>query len=147
MSAHERTPLAASTLGYLGLVPFVALAALVFVAPDSMRNDASFALLAYGATILSFLGGVHWGLAIASPTPHPRAAKLGMSVVPQLLGWSALLAPAPYGHALTATGLLAVLVIDAIAVKSALVPAWFMQLRWPLSCAAALSLCVAAFHV
>lgn len=148
MPARERPPLAASSLGYLGLIPFIALAALVFIAPEPMRASASFGLLAYGATILSFLGGIHWGLAIASPslTPRLRALHLGLGVVPQLLGWAALLAPPALGHVLTAAGLLAILGADSIAARSGLAPAWFTQLRWPLSCAGATALIVAALR-
>ena len=50
-----------SRLGYLGLIPFVSLAAAAVFAPTSLRGLASDALLAYGATILSFLGGIYWG--------------------------------------------------------------------------------------
>jgi Protein of unknown function (DUF3429) len=146
MSDPEPFPRAAAILGYCGLVPFAGLAAAVVVAPDPMDAQAASVLLAYAATILSFLGGVHWGLAIAASTltPSQRTFHLGLSVVPQLLGWSALLALFPYGFALTAMGLLSVLVIDAKAVRAKFSPRWFMALRWPLSCAAATALIIAA---
>ena len=58
-----------SRLGYMGLAPFVSLGAATFFAPASLHDLASQALLAYGATILSFLGGIYWGLAIANKPP------------------------------------------------------------------------------
>ncbi|MDX2277469.1 MAG: DUF3429 domain-containing protein [Hyphomonadaceae bacterium] len=139
-------PYAALILGYLGLIPFVGLAAAVIAGPASLGPSAAFALLAYGATILSFLGGVHWGLAIAASAlpPSQRAWVLTVSVIPQLLGWSALLAPSPFGFALMAMGLVGVLAIDAGAARAKLAPNWFMALRWPLSCAAAAALIVTA---
>jgi hypothetical protein len=147
MSDPEPLPRAAAILGYCGLLPFAGLAAAVVVAPEPMDVRAAFALLAYAATILSFLGGVHWGLATAASTvtSSQRNFHLALSVAPQLLGWSALLAPLPYAFALTAIGLLGVLVIDANAARAKLVPSWFMALRWPLSSAAAAALILAAF--
>lgn len=146
MPPHNRPPLEASSLGYLGLVPFVALAVATVASPEAIRAPASFALLAYGATILSFLGGIHWGLAIASHTlsPRVRAFHMVFGVTPQLLGWVALLVPSPWGHVIGAASFLAFLAVDYMAVRSAIAPSWFMQLRWPLSCAAATALTVAS---
>jgi xanthosine utilization system XapX-like protein len=136
-----------SRLGYLGLIPFVSLAAAAVLAPASLRGLASDALLAYGATILSFLGGIYWGLAIASPAaPSARLLLfLGVGVTPQLLGWAALLLPGEVGFFLTATGLLALLIADRAAVKYGMAPRWFLRLRWPLSTAAAVALLVGGF--
>lgn len=134
-------------LGYMGLVPFVSLAAATMFAPASLHDPASQALLAYGATILSFLGGIYWGLAIASPSARSAHLLLflGIGVAPQLLGWTALLVSGQTGFVLTATGLLALLVADRAAVSYGLAPAWFIGLRWPLSGAAAASLLLGAF--
>lgn len=134
-------------LGYMGLVPFVSLAAATMFAPASLHDPASQALLAYGATILSFLGGIYWGLAIASPSARSAHLLLflGIGVAPQLLGWTALLVSGPTGFVLTATGLVALLVADRAAVSYGLAPAWFIGLRWPLSGAAAASLLLGAF--
>ncbi len=136
-----------SRLGYLGLIPFVSLAAATLLAPASLRSLASDALLAYGATILSFLGGIYWGLAIASPSA--RSARmllfLGVGAAPQLLGWAALLVSGQTGFLLTATGVLTLLVVDRAAVNYGLAPAWFLHLRWHLSGSAAASLLLGAF--
>ncbi len=80
----------ARRLGLGGLVPFVGLAAVLWMAGPPGTVLASRALLGYGATIASFLGGVHWGLAMHG-RPGPPAALL-WGVVPGLLAWAALLA-------------------------------------------------------
>ena len=49
-------------LGAAGLIPFVASAAGVYASPIHAALFIK-GLLFYGATILAFLGGVHWGLA------------------------------------------------------------------------------------
>lgn len=143
---RELQPLS-SRLGYLGLIPFISLAAVAIFAPAGLRSLASEALLAYGATILSFLGGIYWGLAIASPSARSASLPLfvGVGVAPQLLGWAALLVPAQTGFVLTAAGLLALLFADRAAVKYGLAPGWFLHLRWPLSGAAAMAMLTGAF--
>lgn len=134
-------------LGYLGLVPFAGLAAATLVSGPELRGAASFALLAYGATILSFLGGLYWGMAMASPAATGRLLTvfLIIGVIPQLLGWAALLVPAGAGHLLTAGGLLGLLAADRAAVRAGIAPLWFMRLRAPLSCAAGLAMLAGAF--
>jgi hypothetical protein len=146
MSSSEDFSLAASRLGLLGLAPFVGLAVAAVFAPIEYRDIAAHGLLAYGATILAFLGGVYWGGALAKPTlpASERVWFICVGVVPQLLGWIALLVPAPWGHGLTAAGLLALVAIDRAAHRAGLAPEWFMRLRWKLSLAAAIAMIVGA---
>jgi Protein of unknown function (DUF3429) len=82
-----------AAFGYAGLVPFAACAVLLLAVPEAgMRSLCERALLGYGAVILSFLGGVHWGLVLrGDPGRGPRMLAIG--VVPSLVGWAALLAP------------------------------------------------------
>lgn len=80
-------------LGFAGLLPFVAGAAILWAVRDpSTTAHAGFALAAYAATIVAFLGGVHWGPALRAGGVAPLALVWG--VVPQLAGWLALLMPA-----------------------------------------------------
>jgi hypothetical protein len=139
----------AARLGYAGLIPFAGLALAALLGPAPLAVDAAFALGAYGATILAFLGGVYWGLTIASPAANPRSAPVFLAVgtIPQLLGWLALLAPAPFGHLLTAGGLIALLAADRAVVSRSLAPGWFLALRWPLSLGAALCLLTAGIAI
>ena len=86
----------AARLGYAGLLPFVTLASAAWLAPVAYRAQAAFALLAYGATIASFLGAIHWGLAMRGPVaPQPGALVWG--VFPSLVAWLALLLPVSQG--------------------------------------------------
>ena len=82
-------PPAAKWFGALGALPFVALAAAVTIPDSPYREPASFALAAYGAVILSFLGGVHWGLTIAGFGPETTVCRtsrrLAHSVMPSLV--------------------------------------------------------------
>lgn len=77
-------------LGYAGLIPFVVLSAFLWIFPDSIYKDiVIFSLLAYGVTIVSFLGAIHWGLAMQQNTPNQFLLVWG--VIPSLLGWISLL--------------------------------------------------------
>jgi len=80
-------------LGYGGLVPFVACALIMLLVTDpEIRHVAGRVQVGYGAVILSFLGGVHWGLALLGRTGR-ASGMLAIGVVPSLVGWATLLVP------------------------------------------------------
>jgi hypothetical protein len=82
----------AALLGYGGLAPFVACALAMLLPEAGMREMASRVLIGYGAVILSFLGGVHWGLVLRAPSPR-ATGMLAIGVLPSLAGWLTLLLP------------------------------------------------------
>jgi hypothetical protein len=111
------------------------------------------ALPGYGAVILSFLGGIHWGMAIAGPVAPPATAtaagrrlgrRLAWSVVPSLVGWAALLVPPVAGLFVLAAAFAVQLGIDLRATKRGAAPAWYPRLRVPLTLVVVASLAVAA---
>ena len=57
-------PPAAKWLGAAGLLPFLAGAVASLPVAGALRPFGEPLLLAYGAIILSFMGGVHWGAAM-----------------------------------------------------------------------------------
>ena len=85
----QRLPTLAYVLGAAGLLPML-LCAAAAISAGPERVLGMQALVAYAAVILSFLGAVHWGLAIATATTTARH-QLSLSTVPALLGWAALL--------------------------------------------------------
>ncbi|MEI7783796.1 MAG: DUF3429 domain-containing protein, partial [Betaproteobacteria bacterium] len=106
----SQPPTLAWILGLAGLIPFVLCAALQWYSLPGWRMLAGTALLAYGAVIVSFLGGIHWGLAMrASPVP---IARLLWGVLPSLLGWLAVLLDSPWGQCLLVLSLLACFGVD-----------------------------------
>ena len=96
MASDDRGPsLWARRLGYGGLIPFVGLAAALWVARPGDWPLAGAALLGYGAIIVGFLGAIHWGLLMRPGAAQPLPALL-WGVTPSLLSWVALLLdPAP----------------------------------------------------
>lgn len=130
-------PPAAFFLGFFGAVPFLGLAVLCVVGGGAW---APVALLAYGAVILSFMGGVHWGWAMAQD--EPSLVRLGLSVLPSLVGWGGLLLGGSAGFVVVALGFVALLWLDLRAVAAGRAAAWYPQLRWPLTVIVVASLVV-----
>lgn len=91
-------------LGWAGVVPFLGLALLAWM--PSMRAQALVAFLGYSVAILSFLGGIRWGRALAAGAGTGQYAR---AVVPSLWAWAAwwLLPPAQALTALAAGFVLA----------------------------------------
>ena len=80
-------------LGYAGLIPFVMLAALMWLVDAELLPFVSIALGGYAATIVSFLGGVHWGIGFMKGNAAPHFHFV-WGVVPSLFAWMALMLPA-----------------------------------------------------
>jgi hypothetical protein len=138
-----RIPAAALWLGVGGLRPFIGLAALTAMDYGG-RAQWAHALAAYGATILAFVGALHWGVAMMQPG---RAGKtwllMGWSVVPALIGWVALLLDPAQGLALLLAGFALHQIVDLAVARRERLPGWYLPLRISLSSVAAVSLFVA----
>jgi vacuolar-type H+-ATPase subunit I/STV1 len=132
-----------SWLGYGGLFPFVALAVAVWV-DSSISSLWRGALLGYGAVILSFVGALHWGIAMSQSdmTAHQRTHCFVWSVVPALMAWIALLITTRHGVALMVVGFLIHFWQDWRLAKLVDMPDWYLPLRLRLTfvaCAALLT--------
>lgn len=129
-------PAWARRLGYSGLLPFVVGALLVHLVHPDAHPYATLALAAYGAAILSFLGGIHWGVAMRAGTVD--AAVFTWAVVPSLVAWVATVMPPSAGLVV-----LGVMLVVCYAVDRRVYPGFGLQgwlvLRFRLSAVAALS--------
>ncbi len=150
MSASASFPKIPLLLGLGGVVPFVALSMAIawgFVIPgfedgDSMRA----ALVGYGVAILSFLGGVRWGLAIKQGEDGGSKADRDfiISVIPPLVAWFAWFQTSPADlWWLSAAHVLLGLLDYGLACRI-VVPEWYGKMRLALAGIAALSLMLAA---
>lgn len=85
------SPRPALYLGFAGLIPFV-FPTLLMAATETYFPELAFAQVAYGASIVSFLGGIRWGFALPDSSPaKPDWLNLANSVVPPLFAWLAML--------------------------------------------------------
>lgn len=136
-AADIKVPWSAGWLGGLGAAPFIGLAGTMPFVNGATRLLVAHALVAYGATILSFLGGVHWGLAIGSQCSGDDGklgARLTLSVFPSLAGWAALLVAETPGLFILAIAVAAMLWVDIRAIRVRQAPSWYARLRIPLTC-------------
>lgn len=116
----------AQWLGYAGALPVPGLALLMWLLPDLVPRLGSYAI-SYAALILSFLGGIQWGLAIRQNTGH-TVSRLVVSVLPSLWAWIALFLPGTWPYFFLISGLWALLSYERTR-KEAQIPAWFTTLR------------------
>jgi hypothetical protein len=123
-------PLPARWLGFGGLVPFVTLAGASLLDPAHAERW-SFALLAYAAVILSFVGALHWGFATLwqSSSPECRARLMGWSVVPALGAWISLLLTTGMGLGLLCVLFVAHYLRDVQLARTHELPDWYLRLR------------------
>lgn len=78
-------------LGLAGVLPFIAVAAASWLAPVSWHTAIVHALSVYAALIVSFLGGVRWGVAFSQPAFARRHLLWGMALA--AMAWGAVLLP------------------------------------------------------
>jgi Protein of unknown function (DUF3429) len=162
-------PISAILLSILGLAPFIG-CGLTALGPNAVTADHMLtALLAWGALVLSFVSGLHWGLVLretevapvapvpAAPGPgapgtavpeptvrgslpwlaapgRQRHARIGVAVLPLILGWVALLLPlvaAPWlGLLLLIAAYIATLSVEHRLAGRLALPAAYVWSRW-----------------
>lgn len=131
-------------LGYAGLVPLVLGSLLIWLFGDRYLDQHAFvslAMSAYAGLLISFLGGIHWGLAFARGVLALGPLAWGAGAM--LLAWLGLLM-APYaGLALHGGVLIACYVVDRRIYPSLGVAHW-LTLRFRLTVVASLSCFLAA---
>jgi len=141
-----RTPL---LLGAGGLIPFVVLAAMLWALPASYSTTALRWLLAYSAVILSFIGALHWGVALVHPEmdARERGLLMGWSVVPAIAAWIALLLPPFAGTLVMLVMFVVQLVADHKLVRHFPITPWYLHLRQRLTLVVVLCLTLAALYL
>ena len=143
-----RIPLTPLILAVTGIIPFAAAAGVAAFSEDIIRAaQARLWLAVYAAVILSFLGGVRWGLAMRAEGFSPLV--LCLSVLGSLAGWAFVL----FGFSNTFSPALFAAVAALFALHWAWdvfagdhsAPTWYQGVRTIASLGAIVSLLVAAF--
>lgn len=140
-SLPSSPPAWALRLGYAGLIPFVVGALLVWIVTLEAHPYVTLGLAAYGATIVSFLGGIHWGVAFREPEPDPKLFVWG--VVPTFGAWVGVMMPPSAGLVVLGAMLVACYAVDRRLYPRHGLQRW-LTLRFRLSTVAALSCFLAA---
>ena len=132
-------------LGYGGLLPFVLGAALIWIVRADAHAYVAELLAAYAAVILSFLGGIHWGLAMRLPA-EDKAAPTSMfvwGVLPSLVAWVAVIMPAYAGLVIQGAALVICYLVDRKVYPRCGAGAW-LTLRFRLTLVSSLSCFIGA---
>ena len=129
-------------LGYAGLIPFVLGAVLVWLVTGEAHPYVAAALSAYGAVIVSFLGGIHWGHMMrqspqATQSPAWADSTLVWGVMPSLAAWLGVLMPPYAGLFVLGLAIIGCYLVDRRRYATLGLQAW-MTLRFRLTAVASL---------
>ena len=145
MSIHQTI----TRLGYAGLIPFVLLTCLMWLISSELLPFVSIALGGYAAAIVSFLGGVHWGIGfmkVQSDSAATPRFHFWWGVVPSLIAWLALMMPAYAALPLLGLVIVACYLVDSRTYPAAGLANW-LPMRLRLTVVAALSCVLGAAAV
>ena len=132
MKSMQFTPKLALALSIAGTVPFVACAGYISFGGPEYQGLFLQLITAYSTAVLSFLGGIQWGIGLSVCETAPKSAQslFLLSVVPLLLSWAMLFIDAAGSRLIVAIFLFGfVWVIDALLHLQKLIPNWFFRLR------------------
>jgi hypothetical protein len=148
MNIHDQQ--LANRLGFYGLVPFVLLTLACWIVHPDWLGYFIKGQLSYGIAILSFLGGLHWGVALMS---HDRPADeikqaLIWGVIPTIIAWCSMINMG-VGFLVQILGFVVAYQVDKHFYQRYALPGWFLVLRFRLTClvVTALSLTFIAANV
>ena len=136
----------AAVLGLGGLIPFVGHVVVMLLTNWVPVERIAISQLIYAAVILSFIGALHWGMALTDPAGvEDRLGLLMMvSVLPALYAWLVAWVPPQQGLWLMAGGLMALLAFDFYAYRKRDDLEWFIRLRVVLTVVGVLSIVITA---
>ena len=129
--------------GWAGVLPFAMAAGAIGFAGTDVAQVAAQILVPYGAIILTFMGGAHWGIATRQSADYAWLYTTG--ILPSLVAVVAISLPLLPAIAVLAVGLVALLLGDLVLVRRDLLPAWYGRLRTQLTVAVLVCLAVAGF--
>jgi uncharacterized membrane protein len=121
-------------------LPFIVSSALIWI--PLYHQTALESLSIYSALIVTFIGGVHWGIAVqlTQKTNHSRTNnQFIISVAPSLIAWVTIVFIQPYALIILAISFVLFWLIEKLHYQQHL-PAWYSQLRNHLTLVATLSI-------
>ncbi|OYW56384.1 MAG: hypothetical protein B7Y80_07035 [Hyphomicrobium sp. 32-62-53] len=140
-------PRPAFWLGWAGVIPFAALSVSTLTGGDAWsgvdQSRVLQALVTYGMIILSFMGGVQWGLEMSRPDGN-GAAGFAASVVPALIAFAASFVSVFAALIILTAGFLILLAYDRARIRAGIGPIKYGALRVQLSTAVILCLGIAS---
>ncbi len=145
MEVEASAPAPLWTIAVVALAPFPVSAVIYAYGAPEVGPVALTAILTWSAMVLSFLGGVRWGL--ESGRPAPRLLRLLASVISSVAAWSLLMARDQVSTAWLLGGFIVAFILQWLFDHAAPdVPARYPRLSTLLTAGACVSLAVALEH-
>ena len=110
MEREASAPAPVWTIALLALAPFPVAAGMYAYGPARWSPVSLTGLLFWCSTVLSFLGGVRWGL--ESARPAPRWTRLTTSVMTSIVAWGLLMSRGRLGAVAVIGGFLAAFILQ-----------------------------------
>ena len=142
LSGNERI---AKILGYAGLIPFIIFSIGSWIEIPYLYNTI-YVLITYAAIILSFMGAIHWGMAM-SKTDNKQNKYFITSVIPALAAWFSLLIPEFFSLIVLLIGFILLISYDLAVEKPQGFPNWYIPMRIKLTFVVSLSLVSALLSI
>jgi hypothetical protein len=145
MAMDDPYPKYACLLTYLGALPFGI--AMIFLMNGVSQERVSYILCTYGAVIVSFICGIHWGISMKHQEKKPTwllASSNGITLV----AWGCMILPSrPIALMTLGFCLFFLLLIDQRLYTLNQTDGWYIRMRWRVTGLVILSLAVSVIAV
>ena len=135
-------------LAITGALIFAVMTAFLFSNETHVRIPAIGALVTFAAVVISYVGGIEFGLALREEASNEgtRALAMSMSALPSLASWGVFWLPSPQQQIGAAIGLFGLVWFsDLYLARRGLIPSWFVDLRTAVTVIACVILGVAFY--
>lgn len=129
-------------LGYAGLIPFGLLALLMWIVTPEVHPFVAIALAGYGAIVVAFVGGIHWGIGLRHNAPS-RKLHMVWGMAACMSAWIAVIMPAYSGLPLLGLLLIGSYLVDRKTWPEAGLREW-MTMRFHMTVVSSLACFLAA---
>lgn len=135
------------TIAVIGAVPMLIFTSAILISGGHSGTSAPLidAYKIYSAIVLSFLGGIHWGIVLGAKEEVPSSKTLLVSVAAPLIGWIAVFVSEPMCFALLIVGFAGQGAWDNFAAHNGKLPLWFSKTRMILTIVVIISMAVAMY--
>jgi len=135
-------------LAITGVLIFAVMTAFLFSGEHHVRIPAIAALVTFAAVVISYVGGIEFGLALREEgsSERIRALAMSMSALPSLASWGVFWLPSPQQQIGAAIGLFVLVWFsDLYFAHRGLIPSWFVDMRTAVTAIACVILGVAFY--
>ena len=134
-------------IAIIGAIPIVVLTAMIVIAGGRTGFSAPLidAYKVYSAIILSFLGGIHWGIILGSENDSLSGKTLVIALIAPFIGWIAVFIAEPLCFAVLMVGFAGQGAWDNFAAHKGYLPLWYSKTRMILTLVVILSMAITMY--